>query len=512
MTGIGKAFNGGRPVLSDVTVEIAAGEVVALAGANGSGKSTLVKILAGYHQADAGRIVASGSELSTPVRPQQVRAAGVRFVHQEKGFVSGMSVLDNMCLGRGYAGSPGRISWRDERADISAEIERHNVRVRLDSDASSLAPAERAKLAIIRALHTRSGEQRRVIVLDEATAAMGGDESSALGAWLRELVAAEQLGVLFIGHRPAELREVADRICVLRSGRIVQVLDAADATDEGIVEALVGAPPQSFYPPLLPAVGAFQAKVEVRDLTGGSLSGISFSVNDGEILGITGIEGSGFEQVPYLMFDPSRGGTGTLSVDGVPAPVGRTSIRAQLRRGVALVPADRARRGFVDRMTVRENVVQPRFGSFRRAGFLSARRERSAAQSVVDRFGVVPASTEAKLTTMSGGNQQKVLLGKWLATDPGVLLLHEPTEGIDVMTKREIFRILGDQKARGRAIVLASIEYEDLAHVCDRVLVVGRGRIYTELIGGKTSGSDIMRAAYAASLDGASDQLERAIW
>jgi len=511
MSGISKAFNGGRSVLTDVNVQVGAGEVVALAGANGSGKSTLVKILAGYHQADAGHIVVGGAELPGPVRPQEVRRAGVRFVHQEKGFVSGMSVLDNMCLGRGYAGSAQRIHWQAERDEVAAELERHNVRVVLDSDAAYLGPAERAKLAIIRALHTRSGEHRRVIVLDEATAAMGEDESRALGTWLRELVAAEQLGMLFIGHRPEELREVADRICVLRGGRIVQVFDARDTTDDGIIEALVGAPLESFYPPLLP-VEASRAKLRVRNLRGGVVRDMSFSVNEGEILGITGIEGSGFEQIPYLLFDPSRGGSGTMSVDGAETSIGRTSIRGQLRRGVAFVPADRARRGFVDRMTIRENVVQPRLRHFRRAGFLSSRLERSAAQSVVDLFGVVPASTEAKLSIMSGGNQQKVLLGKWLATEPGVLLLHEPTEGIDVMTKREIFRILGDQKARGRAILMASIEYEDLAHVCDRVLVVGRGRIYTELPGGEASGSEIMRAAYAASIDAATEQSERSVW
>jgi len=512
MSGIGKAFTGGRPVLTDVTLEIQAGEVVALAGANGSGKSTLVKILAGYHQADAGQIIVNGAELSTPVRPHEVRMAGVRFVHQEKGFVPGMSVLDNLCLGRGYAGTARRIHWQAERTEIGAELEQHNVHVALDADAADLTPSERAKLAIIRALHTRSGEHRRIIVLDEATAAMGEEESRALGSWMRTLAATEKLGVLFIGHRPEELREVADHICVLRSGRIARTFNVGDVSDDGIVEALVGAPLESFYPPMVAPAGSAQAKLEVRHLTGGLLTDIDFSVAAGEILGITGIEGSGFEQLPYLLFDPSRGGNGTMSVDGAQAPIGRTSISAQLSRGVAFVPADRARRGFVDRMTVRENVVQPRLRHFKRAGFFSAQRERTATQSVIDLFAVVPAATEAKLSTMSGGNQQKVLLGKWLATDPGVLLLHEPTEGIDVMTKREIFRILTDQKARGQAIVIASIEYEDLAHVCDRVLVLGRGRIYTELAGGTTSGSDIMRASYAASIDAATAEHEGAVW
>ncbi len=512
VAGLEKAFIAGRPVLRDVNIEVAQGEVVALAGANGSGKSTLVKILAGYHQADLGEISVGGTRLSTPVRPQQVRAAGVRFVHQEKGFVSGMSVLDNMCLGRGYAGTGRRIRWQAERADVATELHRHNVPVALDADVAYLSPAERAKLAIIRAMHTRPGEQRRTIVLDEATAAMAGDESRALGAWLRDLAVEQHLGVLFIGHRPEELREVADRICVLRAGRIARTFSAGEATDDGIAEALVGAPMQSFYPPLPRSDRSAGAALDVHGLAGGPVRHMSFSVDSGEIVGITGIEGSGFEQVPYLLFDPTAGGSGTMTVDGGQSAVGRTAIGAQLRRGVALVPSDRARRGFVGGMTIRENVVQPRLSRFRRAGFFSSERERSAARSVIDLFQVVPATTEAKLATMSGGNQQKVLLGKWLATDPKVLLLHEPTEGIDVATKREIFRILGEQKAQGRAVLIASIEYEDLAHVCDRVLVVGQGRLYTQISAREASGSDIMRAAYAASINGGTDRDARTVW
>ena len=511
MIGVCKAF-AGRRVLNNVNLEVRRGEINALAGANGSGKSTMVKILAGYHQLDEGRILVGGTELLSRVRAHQVRQAGVRFVHQEKGFITGMSVLDNMCLGRGYTrGVAGRIKWRYERAAIGQALERHNVNVRLDSDSSALSVADRAKLAIIRAMHTREGEERRLIVLDEATAAMAGDEAAALGAWLRDLVNIEQLGVLFIGHRPSELRDVADRISVLRNGEIVATFEADRVTDQDIVEAIVGSPVGSFYPTLTDVAGEGSAKLEVEHISGDSVSDMSFSLQPGEIVGITGIEGSGFEEVPYLLFDPERSGSGSMTMNEETIQIGQRSIQSHLRNGLALVAADRARYGFVSNLTVRENVVQPRFSQFRDRGFLSFKRERDAAQRVVDDFGVLPAGTEVRLAQMSGGNQQKVVLGKWIATDPDVLLLHEPTEGIDVATKREIFRILSEQKKMQRAILIASIEYEDLAHVCDRILVCGGGRIYAELKGGDFTGADVMRAAYAASIDSKTGS-DRAAW
>lgn len=502
ITQLSKAFVRDRPVLDAVNLTVRSGEVHALAGANGSGKSTLVKILAGYHQAGSGRISVGGVELPTQVRPATVRQAGVRFVHQEKGFIAGMSVLDNMCLGRSYAtGRGGRIDWRIERAQITAELERHQVEVRLDADAGTLAPAERAKLAIIRAMHVRAGERRRLVVLDEATAAMAGEEAAALGTWLRELVERERLSVLFIGHRPEELREIGDRISVLRAGKIAATFDAAAATNEMIVEAIVGTSIGSFYPPRVEGTTEPRTGFAVENLEGTVVAGMSFAINGGEIVGVTGIEGSGHEEVPYLVFDPQRGGRGTIVVQGQRHAIGSRTIRQNLRDGLVLVPADRAKNGLVGVLTVRENVAQPRLASFRRRGFLSRRLERGAADEVVSSYGVSPAGSEIRVATMSGGNQQKVLLGKWVAMSPRALLLHEPTEGIDVMTKREIFRILGEQKKHGLAVVLSSIEYEDLAHVCDRILVCGNGRIRAELHGGGLTGADVMSAAYAASFE-----------
>jgi ribose transport system ATP-binding protein len=502
VTNLRKSFIKDQYVLDGIQLTIQPGEVRGLAGANGSGKSTLVKILAGYHKPDEGEIRVGGRLLVAPLDPQDVRRAGVRFVHQDKGFVGGMSVLDNMCLGRGYTRGPlGKINWRAERRAIENEMQRHNIDVDLDADAIGLPVGLRAKLAIIRALHSRTGEERRVIVLDEATAAMGGDEASVLGEWVRQLAQREQLGVLFIGHEPRELCSISDRVSVLRGGRIVETFERADATSEGIVEALVGSPMTSFYPKRPGDRERGRSPVlEVTGLRGGSVKHVDLQLAPGEIVGLTGIQGSGFEDVPYLIFDPKRSAEGTLSMGGQQFDLRRTPISRRLKAGMALVPSDRVANGMAVQLGIRENSTQPRLRDYRKGGLLRLQKERVDTARLISEMRVVSRGPETEMSLMSGGNQQKVVLGKWLNSGPRVLLLHEPTEGIDVVTKREIFRILGEQARRGMAILVASVEYEDLANVCDRILVMGDGKVYAEVDARTTTGDDLMAMAYGASV------------
>lgn len=512
VSGLSKSFVHGRPVLRNVNLAVERGTVHALAGANGSGKSTLVKILAGYHTPDEGEIRVKGMAVSLPVDPQKIRRAGVRFVHQDNGFVAGMSVLDNMCLGRGYSYGVGwKIRWRSEAETISEALEHHNVPVDLRADAGSLAVSTKAKLAIIRALHTRPGEERNVIVLDEPTAAMGHDEAVALGDWLRELARKEGLGVLFIGHRPQELREISDAISVLRNGEIAGCFTPDTVSNEEIVNSIVGAEIGSFYPSRQQEQ-AGRPLLELRGASGDSLAGVNLSLHAGEILGVTGLQGSGFEDLPYLIFDRRPGARGSLVVDGEAVALGRSTPAEQLRRGVALVPGDRLRQAAVADLTVRDNVSQPRLRFFRRAGFIRRRLESRDAAKVSAELGVTPPNSEMKLTWLSGGNQQKVVLGKWLATAPRVLLMHEPTEGVDVGAKREIFAILSERARQGVGVLVASIEYEDLANICDRILVFGNGEVRNELKADNLSGAEVMRAAYAASLTGAGPESAKVRW
>lgn len=509
---ISKSFVRDQPVLRDVSFDVLQGEIHGLAGANGSGKSTLVKIMSGYHRPDAGEFIVGGRRLPVPIRPQQVRAAGVRFVHQEKGFVAGMSVLDNMCLGRGYTvGLGGRIKWKQEARALERELERHNVKVSLAADAGELSIGTRAKLAIIRALYKTAGEERQLIVLDEPTAAMAGDEALALGHWLRETAQRESLGVLFICHRIEELLEVSDRVSVLRGGAIVATFRSSSATTDEVVEALVGTSAGALYP-AAPGTTGSEKSLEVTNLTGRSVRGVTFSVSRGEVVGLTGVQGSGFEEVPYLLFDSEQVVEGTATFGGTEIDLRKSTIARHLKRGVAMVPADRAKNSIVADLTVRENVTQPRLHKFWRMGLLRKSAERRDAAEIVRRLRIVPSGTETKASSLSGGNQQKVVVGKWLALTPKVLLLHEPTEGVDVMAKREIFRIIAEQARNGTTCVIASLEYEDLVHICDRILVFGNGQIFTEVPGHVRSAEDVMRAAYTASLGAAGASGTQARW
>lgn len=510
---ISKSFITGRPVLSGVSFSIYPGEIHALAGANGSGKSTIVKILAGYHHPDDGsEIMVSGTPMTLPIHPQVIRKAGVRFVHQDNGFIAGMSVLDNMCLGRGYSCGPGwKIKWKDERSSIQQELVRHNVFVDLESDSKMLSVATKAKLAIIRAIYCRPGEELTVVVLDEPTASMGKEEAAGLGVWLRELALREGLGVLFIGHRPQELRDMADRISVLRNGQLVATFQAAEASNEDIVEALVGSRIGAFYPVRANSLTDPNASLEVVNLSGETVSDMSFSLYPGEIVGITGLQGAGFEELPYLLFDSARGAKGKLVQKGIEVDMSRTSISDHIARGMVLVPGDRAKNSVVTDLSIRENITQPKLRRFIKKGFLRSNEESIDAQRVSEAFGVTPVSVETKVSALSGGNQQKVVVAKWMALAPEVIILHEPTEGIDVVAKREIFKLLAERAAAGAAILVCSIEYEDLAHICDRILVCGHGKIHLELKGGEASGDDVVRAAFQVSLMDESGA-ERVAW
>lgn len=509
---VSKSFVTGRPVLSGVDFSVLPGEIHALAGANGSGKSTMVKILAGYHHPDDGtEIFVSGRPMSLPIHPQEIRRAGVRFVHQDNGFIAGMSVLDNMCLGRGYSCGPGwKIKWREERSSIREELARHKVSVDLESDAKHLSVAVRAKLAIIRALYCRPGEELSTVVLDEPTAAMGREEAAGLGVWLRELASREGIGVLFIGHRPQELREIADRVSVLRNGKIVASFKSSETTNEDIVEALVGSRIGSFYPARRNSVSDPNAVFQVENLNGPKISDISFSLYSGEIVGITGLQGSGFEEVPYLLFDSDRGASGKILQKGSEIDLQRASIAEHIARGMVLVPGDRANHSIVTELSIRENITQPKLHRFVKKGLLRSREERLDAQQVAHAFGVTPVGLETRVGALSGGNQQKVVVGKWMALAPEVIILHEPTEGIDVVAKKEIFKLMSERAASGAAVLVSTIEYEDLAHICDRILVFGHGKIRMELKGDEVSGDDVVRAAFQASL--AETDEERISW
>lgn len=494
---VNKSYIEGIPVLTDVNLDIPRGQVTALVGANGSGKSTVVRILSGYQSADSGsEITIGGRRVEDRVHPDEARAAGMRFVHQDAMLVTGVSVLDNMLVGVYRTGFMGRILWRQGRRSVQAMLDRWGISIDLDKDPSELPLATVAKLAVIRALRTEPGEQITGLVLDEPTASLGKADSQELLSWVRELASRENVGVLLIGHRIDEILGTADRVAVLRSGRIVSELPSTELTMALLVDQIVGAKVETFYPDRESSSGgANEVALSVRGLSHHNLVDASFDVKKGEILGVTGLVGSGFEDLPYALIDPELNAEGTMSIGASQVSLKKTSIAQRLTLGLALVPSDRKNRALVLDMSLRENLVLPRLRSFTRRGGLNRKLEHTDSITVLKQFGVRPSDARRSASNLSGGNQQKVVLAKWMTIRPSVLVIHEPTVGVDVGAKAEIFKLISDSANRGLSTIVASVEYEDLAHLCDRVLVASDGRIMTELSGAGLTTENITAAA-----------------
>lgn len=487
------------PVLSGVNLDVPHGMVTALVGANGSGKSTLVKILSGYHAPDKdSQIWIDGQLVEGHVSPEVARAAGLRFVHQDSVLVHGLSVLDNMLIGNYRTGFANHIHWAEERASVQATLDRWDIDVDVMDDPRNLSLATVAKLAVLRAIRTTGDEHLSGLILDEPTAALGRDDAREVLSWMRELAVKENVGVLLIGHRIEEILSASDKVAVLRSGQIVAEEPSNRLNRQGLVQHIIGRPIESFYPDRGDTVSDEPA-LDVKQLSGRGVSTMSFSLGKGEVLGVTGLPGSGFEDVPYLLMDPSSGAHGSMLLAGKELDIRWSSIAARVRHGLSLVPDDRKRRALATQLSLRENLSLPRVKSFIRRGLLRRTDEANEAESLMRKYGVKASSPGVSASSLSGGNQQKVVLAKWMSTKPSVLIVHEPTQGVDVGAKAEIFQLIATSAAAGMSTMIVSVEYEDLAHLCDRVLVMGDGHVTSELSGSQLTTHNLTAAVFMAS-------------
>ena len=478
LQGMSKSF-AGTPVLDDVALQIQVGEVHALVGQNGSGKSTLIKILAGYYAPEGASVVAiDGVEFSLG-HPAAALAAGLRFVHQDLGLVDSLSVTENLALGRGFVtGLARRIRWRTERRNAAQMIEALGFDFDVRRPVGELSQAERAGVAIARALWNWE-EDARVLVMDEPTASLPSSDVESLFGAIRR-VQARQLGVLYVSHRLEEVFSIADRVTVLRDGRVAACEDVADLSQDRLIELMVGS--AVVRVPKDAARITNDPVLSVRSLAGEQLRGIDFNVRAGEILGFAGLTGSGREELLPLLYG-SVPRDGSVSVGDVEIRGG--DPRAASRAGVALVPADRHRQGLVLNMTVRENTTLTRLKTFRSPiGAISSKRELAEVREWLMRLDVRPPLPERAIWSLSGGNQQKIALAKWLRLEPRVVLLDEPTQGVDVGAKATIHQLVADVARRGAAVVIASSDDEEICDVCDRVFVLRDGMIVAELTGG----------------------------
>ncbi|MEU3512784.1 sugar ABC transporter ATP-binding protein [Streptomyces longwoodensis] len=471
---VSKTFPGLK-ALDDVSIEVSAGEIVAVLGHNGSGKSTLVKILAGVHQPDPGSIVevrdAEGHVLSG-----SAARAELHFIHQDLGLANILSTVENLGLAnsaRGHALAP--IHGAAERRRAEKSIAQFGAHFDVTVPISKLSPAERTIVAIVRAM---DGWNRpdKVLVLDEPTAALHGDEAHVLLEAVRR-IARSGAGVVFISHRLDEVLGLADRVVVLRDGR-VEAQDATSRLDHNrLVELIAGHTVASTAD--VPAATGTDSVLAVRELRGNGIEDFSLTVRSGEIVGIGGILGSGRDRLAAMLFGAEHR-SGTVEVAGDTVIPG--SPAAAIESGMAYVPADRRRHGAVMDMSVRENLTLPLLGPLRRRfARLDTRAERAETAHWMRTVGLRPAHPDQQLKLFSGGNQQKVVLAKCLRLRPRVLLLDDPTQGVDVGAKAAIYELVVAAKRDGAGVLLCSSDAKELVELSDRVLVFRGGRVVSEV-------------------------------
>lgn len=496
---LSKTFGANR-ALRDASLAVAPGEIHGLVGENGSGKSTLVKLLSGYHRPDpGGAVLIDGDALALPIAPDEMRRRGLAVVHQDLGLVDHFSVVENMRIG---AMRPRRLSrrirWAQERAATAAAIAALGQTIDLDARVGELTAVQRACVAIGRALqHAAPG--RGLVMFDESSRALPRDSLVLFHALVRD-VARRGGAVLLVSHSIEEVVSLCDRVTVLRDGRVVGAgLDAATLDAGGLIELMLGRELDARLTrrhraarPARPAVA------QVRGLTGALLQGVDLDVAAGEVVGVTGLIGSGYEELPYLIGGAKPARAGTLTVAGTTLALVRPSPRAFIAAGVALVPERRADDGLALSLSVRENVTLPRIRARGGRLFTGGEWQREEVDRVIGELGVRPAAPELPVAKLSGGNQQKVLLGKWLVGRPRLLALHEPTQGVDVGAQADILAVIERTVAEGCGVLIAGLDATELAGVCDRVLVIREGAITRELVGESVGFDQIVHAVYGA--------------
>jgi ribose transport system ATP-binding protein len=496
---ISKTFGGVR-ALHDVDLTIRRGEVHGLLGENGSGKSTLIKILSGFHAADGGgELEINGRPVSLPLHPGQFRSLGMSFVHQDLGLVRSLSVLENLLVGDLTSQRRWRLSWARERRRAQETFKAFGLELDPRAKVADLRPTDRALLAIVRAVeeiraHTADdGSQHGLLVLDEPTVFLPASDRDQLFAIVRE-IAATRASILFVSHDLDEILEITDRVTVLRDGKVRGTVDTAQVSNDALVEMIVGRRLQAL------SIEREQAKprqaISISGLTGRYARDVSLMVREGEVLGLTGLLGSGFEEIPYYLFGARSAAAGRVEVEGKSYDLRGMSPSRALDAGIALIPADRQRDGSVGSLSVGDNVTVPVLHKYRsRVGLNRGRMQRDA-RKLLEQFDVRPPDPRLKYGSLSGGNQQKAMLAKWLQTKPSLLLLHEPTQGVDVGARQQIFQLTRKAAADGTAVVCVSTDYEQLAAVCDRVVVFGRGRVARELTGDQLTKERIAEQCY----------------
>jgi ribose transport system ATP-binding protein len=494
---LSKHFGAAR-VLDNVSIEVRRGEVHGLLGQNGSGKSTLIKILAGFHAPDPGaRLEVGGRAVDLPLAAGEFMKLGIAFVHQHLGLIPSMTVLENLLVGEHAVAPNWRIDWRRQAQRARELFRRFGLALDPGAPVERLTSVERALLAIVRAfdqLERTEGAATRLLILDEPTPFLPADDVGRLFTLVRGIVA-EGASVIFVSHDIDEVCELTDRITVLRDGGLAGSLATREAKKSEIVELIVGrAVDLAAMRPPVRALG--NERLIVNGLGGRVIHDFSMTVHAGEVVGLTGLMGSGYDEVVQLVFGATAATAGTITLDGAESEAARMSPHRAVRSGIVFIPGDRLAAGIVPTLSVTDNVTLPVLRQFGGSSWLDHGKMRRHAMERNEAFDVRPRSPDALMSALSGGNQQKVVLAKWFQIKPRLVLLDEPTQGVDVGAREQVFAEIRKVSADGAAIVCASSDHEQLAAICDRVLVFSRGQVVASLSGDRISKSAIAEACY----------------
>jgi ribose transport system ATP-binding protein len=473
MRGIEKTFPGVR-ALDGIDLEVRLGEVHCLLGQNGAGKSTLIKVLSGAHQPDAGEIIWRGERVRLS-NPQAAMDIGIATIYQELDLVDGLSVAENIFLGHEHA-RLGFSRRADTHRAAAALLERlGHQELSPSAEVGRLSSAGKQIVSMARAL----SHDAKLIIMDEPSAVLDSEEVERLFGVIRGLTA-DGVAVIYISHRLEEIREIGSRVTVLKDGRTVACgLPVAQAPTQEIVRLMTGRSIEYLFPQRPDVSGDTAAAPALLEVTGlarrGEFADVSFTVRPGEVVGLAGLVGSGRSEILETIYGARKASAGTVAVDGKRVRPG--SVTAAVAAGIGLCPEERKSQGLILHDAVGRNITVASLPRFATAGFLDRRAERDAAASFVDRLDVRPGDVTRPVRTLSGGNQQKVVLARWLLRGCRVLLLDEPTRGVDIGARSEIYAVIRDLAATGIAVVVVSSEIEEVIGLADRVLVVSDGRV-----------------------------------
>lgn len=482
--GIVKSF-GGTQALKGVSLTVGRGEIVALLGENGAGKSTLIKVLGGIHRPDEGGVAIDG----VPYAHEAGKAGGqkVAFIHQDLGLIEWMSVAENIALALGYVRRGRRIDWPATEAAADAALRLVEAEFSATARVSSLTRTEKSLVAIARALAASSD----FLVLDEPTASLPADEVERLFAALRPLKA-RGVGMIYVSHRLDEIFRIADRVAVLRDGQMVGMRPVSHTTPEELVSLIVGRKAREIA---RPAVLDGPAILKVESIATPAVGPVSFDIKRGELLGLAGLRGAGHEDIGRALFGVIPH-AGRVMLDGK-APDLRTA-QAAMQSGIGLVARDRIGESVAPGLAIRENAfLNPSATGRGLLSILSPRREEAMAEAIGRRVGLSPNDPTLAIEALSGGNQQKVVVGRWLDSGRRLLITEDPTAGVDVGAKAEIYHLLYEALASGMGVLVVSTDFEEIAAICHRAIVFSRGLPVAELSGVELSTESLIQAASA---------------